>query len=51
MGKAKEIMVDATTRTDASILILSGLNAGDTLITSGVMSLKNEAPIKVQVKK
>jgi len=51
MGKAKEIMVDATTRTDSSILILSGLKAGDTLITSGVMSLKNEAPIKVKVKK
>lgn len=51
MGKAKEVMVDATTRTDASILILSGLKADDTLITSGVMSLKNEAPIKVNVKK
>jgi len=51
MGKAKEVMVDATTRTDSSILILSGLKAGDTLITSGVMSLKNEAPIKVIVKK
>lgn len=50
-GKAKEVMVDATTRTDVSILILSGLKAGDTLITSGVMSLKNEAPIKVNVKK
>ncbi|KLT70479.1 MULTISPECIES: efflux RND transporter periplasmic adaptor subunit [Flavobacterium] len=50
MGKAKEVMVDATTRTDASILILSGLKAGDTLLTSGVMSLKNEAPIKVKVK-
>ena len=50
MGKAKEVMVDATTRTDASILVLSGLKAGDTLITSGVMSLKNEAPVKVKVK-
>lgn len=50
MGKAKEVMVEATTRTDASILILSGLKAGDTLVTSGVMSLKNEAPIKVKVK-
>ena len=50
MGKAKEVMVDATTRTDSSILILSGLKAGDTLITSGVMSLKNEAPIIVKVK-
>jgi membrane fusion protein (multidrug efflux system) len=50
MGKAKEVKVEATTRTDASILILSGLKAGDTLVTSGVMSLKNEAPIKVKVK-
>ncbi|WP_281233630.1 efflux RND transporter periplasmic adaptor subunit [Flavobacterium gelatinilyticum] len=50
-GKAKEVMVDATTRTDSSILILAGLRAGDTLITSGVMSLKNEAPIKVKVQK
>ncbi|CAD0007137.1 efflux RND transporter periplasmic adaptor subunit [Flavobacterium chungangense] len=50
MGKAKEIKVEAATRTDASVLILSGLKAGDTLITSGVMSLKDEAPIKVKVK-
>ncbi len=50
MGKAKEVMVQATTRTDASILILSGLKAGDTLIVGGVMSLKNDAPIKVKVK-
>jgi len=49
-GKAKEVMVEATTRTDASILILSGLKAGDTLITSGVMSLKNDSPVKVKVK-
>nr|WP_315222917.1 efflux RND transporter periplasmic adaptor subunit [uncultured Flavobacterium sp.] len=50
MGKAKEIMVEATTRTDASILILSGLKAGDTLITSGVMSLKNDSPIQIKIK-
>lgn len=50
MGKAKEVKVEAATRTDASVLILSGLKAGDTLITSGVMSLKDEAPIKVKVK-
>jgi membrane fusion protein (multidrug efflux system) len=49
MGKAKEIMVEATTRTDASILILSGLKVGDTLITSGVMSLKNDTPVKIKL--
>ncbi|UQD56921.1 efflux RND transporter periplasmic adaptor subunit [Flavobacterium sp. K5-23] len=51
MGKAKEIMVETATRTDASILILSGLKAGDTVITSGVMSLKNDAPVKITVQK
>lgn len=49
-GKAKEIMVETATRTDASLLVLSGLKAGDTVITSGVMSLKNDAPVKVSVK-
>ncbi|HEY4617269.1 MAG TPA: efflux RND transporter periplasmic adaptor subunit [Flavobacterium sp.] len=50
MGKAKEIMVETATRTDASLLILSGLKAGDTVITTGVMSLKNDVPVKVTVK-
>lgn len=49
-GKAKEVMVETATRTDASILVLSGLKAGDTLVTSGVMSLKEDAKIKVKVK-
>ncbi len=31
-GQAKEVMVETATRTDASILILSGLKAGDTVI-------------------
>lgn len=49
-GKAKEIKVETATRTDASILILSGLKAGDTLLTTGVMALKDEAPVKVKIK-
>ena len=49
-GKAKEIMVETATRTDTSLLILSGLKAGDTVITSGVMALKNETPVKITVK-
>lgn len=49
-GKAKEIKVETTTRTDASVLVLSGLNAGDTLITSGVMALKEGDKVKVKVK-
>lgn len=49
-GMAKEVMVETATRTDASILVLSGLKAGDTVLTTGVMSLKNETPVKVKVK-
>lgn len=49
-GKAKEVMVETATRTDAKILVLSGLKVGDTLLTSGVMSLKDEAPVKVIIK-
>ena len=49
-GQAKEVMIETATRTDASILVLSGLKAGDTIITSGVMSLKNETPITVTIK-
>lgn len=49
-GKAKEVQVETATRTDASILVLAGLKAGDTIITSGVMSLKADAPVKVRIK-
>lgn len=49
-GKAKELKVETATRTDASVLVLSGLKAGDTLLTSGVMSLKDDNPIKVKIK-
>jgi membrane fusion protein (multidrug efflux system) len=49
-GKAKEVMIETATRTDASILVIAGLKAGDTVITSGIMSLKNEDLVKVNVK-
>ncbi len=48
-GKAKEVMVETGTRTDKSVLITSGLNAGDTVLTTGMMSLKPEAPVKVKI--
>jgi membrane fusion protein (multidrug efflux system) len=49
-GQAKEVMIETATRTDASILVLSGLKPGDTVITNGVMSLKNETLVKVLIK-
>lgn len=48
-GKAREIVVETGSRTDTDVLVLSGLKAGDTVLTSGVMSLKDEAPVKVKI--
>jgi membrane fusion protein (multidrug efflux system) len=49
-GKAKEVIVETGARTNTSILITFGLKVGDTVLTSGVMSLKDGAPVKVKVK-
>ncbi|MFN3968296.1 efflux RND transporter periplasmic adaptor subunit [Flavobacterium sp.] len=49
-GKAKEVKVTTLTRTDKDVVITSGLKIGDTVLTSGVMSLKDEADIKVKLK-
>ncbi|WP_026464041.1 efflux RND transporter periplasmic adaptor subunit [Adhaeribacter aquaticus] len=48
-GKAKEVLVVASTRTAKEILITSGLNAGDTVLTTGILTLKDGAPVKVRV--
>ncbi|HEY1024327.1 MAG TPA: efflux RND transporter periplasmic adaptor subunit [Sphingobacteriaceae bacterium] len=50
-GKAKEVMVETSTRTASDILVLSGLKPGDTVLTTGVMSLKDGAPVKVSTGK
>lgn len=50
-GKAKEIIVETGARTDRDILITSGLKIGDTILTSGVMTLKNGSPVKVKLQK
>jgi len=49
-GQAKEVMVETLTRTAKDVVVTSGLKAGDTVLTSGVMSLKDEADIKVKIK-
>jgi membrane fusion protein (multidrug efflux system) len=50
-GKAKQIEVHSGTRTDANIVITSGLSEGDTVLTTGAMTLKEDAPVKVSVVK
>lgn len=51
-GKALPVKVETGTRTDAMIEIVSGLSAGDTLITTGIMTLKPDMNVKIiQLKK
>lgn len=47
-GKAKQIIVETGSRTESSVRIISGLKVGDTILTSGVMSLKDGVPVKVE---
>jgi membrane fusion protein (multidrug efflux system) len=49
-GLAKELMIETATRTESSVLVLSGLKEGDTVLTNGVMSLKNDDKVKVTIK-
>lgn len=48
-GLAKEIIVETGARTANAVIVLSGLKAGDTVLTSGVMMLKNGTPVKVNL--
>lgn len=50
-GKAKQIEVETGSRTDSSVRVISGLKPGDTILTSGVMSLKEGVPVKVKFEK
>jgi membrane fusion protein (multidrug efflux system) len=48
-GKAKEIIVETGARTNKNVLVLTGLKPGDTVLTTGVMALKDDAPVKVNL--
>ena len=49
-GKAKEVKIETLARTAKDVVVTSGIKSGDTLLTSGVMALKDEADIKVKLK-
>ncbi|MGV3538606.1 MAG: efflux RND transporter periplasmic adaptor subunit [Rufibacter sp.] len=50
-GKAKEVMIETSTRTANDLLVTSGLNPGDTVLTTGIMTLKAGSPVRVKVGK
>lgn len=49
-GLAKEVFVETGARTDADVLVLEGIHDGDTVLTSGVMSLRDGSPINVTLR-
>jgi membrane fusion protein (multidrug efflux system) len=46
-GKAQAVMVETGIRTDTKIQITKGLQVGDSVVTTGVMQLKPDAPLKI----
>ena len=50
-GKAKEVIIETESRTEKEILVTAGLKPGDTVIISGIMALKEGAPLNVTIPK
>jgi membrane fusion protein, multidrug efflux system len=48
-GKATLVPVVAGTRTETMVEILSGISAGDTVITGGLMQLRQNMPVRVNL--
>lgn len=46
-GKVDLVTVETGERMEASVEILSGLSVGDTVLTTGIMQVKQDLPIKV----
>lgn len=46
-GKAKFTVVDTGIRDSSNVQVLSGVSVGDTLVISGLLSVKPEAPLKI----
>jgi membrane fusion protein, multidrug efflux system len=47
-GKAKEVKIETGIRTENSLEVLSGLKAGDTLITTGILQLRQGLDVEIQ---
>jgi membrane fusion protein (multidrug efflux system) len=48
-GKAKEVLIETSTRTTKNVIVTSGLLPGDTVLTTGVLSLKNGTNVVVDI--
>lgn len=50
-GKAKLVAIETEERTGSDVIVTSGLQIGDTVITSGIMTLKEGTAVKVLLDK
>jgi membrane fusion protein (multidrug efflux system) len=50
-GKAKSLLIQTGIRTEREVEVTSGLQPGDTLITTGLLQLREDAPIKIRLLK
>ena len=48
-GKAKEAMIETGSRDQANVVVTSGLKVNDTVITSGVLSLKEDTKVQITI--
>jgi len=46
-GKAKEIAIQTGIRTNVNIEVVSGLSPGDTVITTGLLQIRDQLPIQI----
>jgi membrane fusion protein (multidrug efflux system) len=49
-GMAQSVPVKTGVRTDEKIQITDGISAGDTVITTGINSLKPQTPVSIIIK-
>jgi membrane fusion protein (multidrug efflux system) len=46
-GKSSPVMIETGIRTSTKVQVLKGLQVGDTVITTGIMGLKPDAPVRI----
>ena len=49
-GKAKEVIVETGARTESSVRVITGLKPGDTILTSGIMVLRDGTPLNIDLR-
>ena len=49
-GRAKEVLVETGSRTESAVSVTSGLKPGDTILTSGIMVLRNGSPLNIDMR-